>query len=135
MKTRVLDSWPILEWIKGGNDSTEFVDSLLSEAEDGNARLLMSVINAGEVYYFLMKHHSAQLAASWRDLARTLPVTIDVPAAEDVWRAASLKGQFAISYADAFAAALARKHNCPLVTGDEEFRGVADLNIEWLQRP
>lgn len=89
-------------------------------------------MNAGEVYYFLRKHHSDELAESWRESSRTLPVTIEVPTADDIWHAASLKGRFPISYADAFAAALAEKHNCPLVTGDPEFRRVDRLELDWI---
>ncbi|MGA2737670.1 MAG: PIN domain-containing protein [Bryobacteraceae bacterium] len=53
---------------------------------------------------------------------------------EDIWNAALLKGLFPISYADAFAAALARKHNCRLVTGDPEFRFVDRLELDWIGR-
>ena len=34
--------------------------------------------------------------------------------------------------ADAFAAALAQKYRCPLVTGDAEFRRVDQLEIDWI---
>jgi predicted nucleic acid-binding protein len=30
------------------------------------------------------------------------------------------------------AAALARKYNCPLVTGDPEFRSVDRLELDWI---
>ena len=132
MKTRVLDSWAILEWINGRHPASDAVDALLAEAEAGTTRLLMSAINAGEIYYFLRKNHSDALAESWRESAATLPVTIEVPTAEDIWSAASIKGRFPISYADAFAAALAQKYNCPLVTGDTEFRTVEQLDLDWL---
>lgn len=89
---------------------------------------------AGEVYYFLRKEHRPALADSWRESAGTLPVTIEVPAIEDIWNAASLKGLFPISYADAFAAALSQKYNCPLVTGDPEFRSVDKLKLDWIGR-
>ena len=52
-------------------------------------------------------------------------------AADDIWNAASLKGRFPIAYADGFAAALAQKYNCPLVTGDPEFRSVDRLELDW----
>lgn len=94
----------------------------------------MSAINVGEVYYFLRKHHSLDLAESWRASSLSLPVTIEVPTAEDIWHAASLKGRFPISYADAFAAALCQKYNCPLVTGDPEFRSVDQLELDWIGR-
>ena len=49
MKTRVLDSWPILEWIKGRQPVTDVVAALFAESEAGTARLFMSAINVGEV--------------------------------------------------------------------------------------
>ena len=94
----------------------------------------MSAINAGEVYYFLRKTHSERLAESWRELSATLPPTIEVPTADEIWDAAVLKGRYPISYADAFAAALARKYRCPVVTGDAEFRSIPDLELDWIDR-
>jgi predicted nucleic acid-binding protein len=92
----------------------------------------MSAINVGEVYYFLKKHQTGALADSWRECSRTLPATIEAPSADDIWSAASLKARFPIAYADAFAAALAQKYNCPLVTGDPEFRRVDQLELDWI---
>ena len=134
VKTRALDSWAILEWVSGRQPAADLVEGLLSEAEHGQIRLLMSAINVGEVYYFLRKHHSEQLAESWRESSRTLPVTIEVPTSDDIWNAAILKGRFPIAYADAFAAALALKYNCPLVTGDPEFRRLDELEVDWIGR-
>ncbi len=131
MKTRVLDSWAIMEWISGRAPG-EAVTRWLGEGETGTARLLMSAINVGEVYYVLRKLRSESLAERWRAASGALPITIEVPALEDLWSAATLKGQFPISFADAFAAALAHKHNCPLVTGDPEFRSVTGLNLDWI---
>jgi len=108
--------------MNGRKPADTFVAALLAEGEDAKARLLMSAINVGEVYRFLRKDRRPALAESWRESSGTLPVTIEVPTIEDIWNAASLKGLFPISYADAFAAALSQKYNCPLVTGDPEFR-------------
>ena len=95
-------------------------------------RLLISAINVGEIYYILRKNHAEEVAERWRILARTLPVAIEVPTANEIWDAALLKGQYPIAYADAFAAALAQKHRCPLVTGDPEFQSIPDLELDWL---
>ena len=92
----------------------------------------MSAINTGEVYYFLRKTHSKRVAESWRELSATLPVTIEVPTADEIWDAALLKGQYPIAYADAFAAALAYKYRCPLLTGDPDFRTVPNLELDWI---
>ena len=132
MKTRVLDSWPIVEWIKGRQPATDIVNGLFAEAEAGTARLFTSAINVGEVYYYVCKYHSETLAESWRESSRTLPITIEVPTADEIWDAALLKARYPIAYADAFAAALAQKYRCPLVTGDPEFRSVPDLDLDWI---
>jgi uncharacterized protein len=135
VKTRVLDTWPILEWMNRRQPATDAIEKLLDQSLAGSARLFMSAINAGEVYYFLRKTHSERVAEFWRELSATLPATIEVPTAEEIWDAALLKGQYPIAYADAFAAALAQKHRCPLVTGDPEFRTVPGLELDWIGSP
>jgi uncharacterized protein len=132
VKTRVLDSWAILEWIGGRQPATEAVARLLAESLAGSTRLFMSAINAGEVYYFLFKHRKEKLAESWRESSGTLPATIEVPTADEIWDAAELKARYPIAYADAFAAALAQKYECPLVTGDPELRLISGLELDWL---
>ena len=107
---------------------------LLTAAQTGGARLFISAINVGEVYYILRKHHAEEVAVRWRTLAQTLPVTIEVPTADEIWDAALLKAQYPIAYADAFAAALAQKYRCPLVTGDPEFQSIPDLELDWVAR-
>lgn len=134
MKTRVLDSWPILEWIKEKQPATDIVENLLVEAESGATRLLMSAINVGEVYYYVRKYQGDELAESWRESSGTLPVTIEVPTMEEIWDAALLKGNYPIAYADAFVAALAQKHRCPVLTGDPDFRMILDLHLDWIGR-
>ncbi len=132
LKIRVLDSWPIIEWINAREPVLDLLDRLLAEAMVGNAKLYISGVNVGEVYYFLRKERQFQEAEFWKSASLTLPMTIDVPAMNDIWRAAELKAQFPISYADAFAAALAAKYQCPLITGDPEFKLVAGLELDWV---
>jgi uncharacterized protein len=132
LKTRVLDSWPILEWIQDRQPAAGIVLQLLTEAQGGTTRVFVSAINIGEVYYVLRKHHADELAEQWRRLSQTLPATIEVPTYDDIWDAALLKGKYRIAYADAFAAALAQKLQCPVVTGDPEFRVISGLQLEWI---
>jgi ribonuclease VapC len=134
VKIRVLDTWPILEWMNLRQPSTDAVEKLFDESLAGSARLFMSAINAGEVYYFLRKTHSERIAESWRESSGTLPITIEVPTADEIWDAALLKGKYPIAYADAFAAALAEKYRCPLLTGDLDFRRLPNLELDWIGR-
>jgi len=134
LKTRVLDSWAIIEWMRARQPAEDAVTTLLAAAQAGMAMLLISAINVGEVYYILRKHHAEEVAERWRILAQTLPVTIEVPSADEIWDAALLKGQYPIAYADAFAATLAHKYRCPLVTGDPEFQSIPELELDWVGR-
>lgn len=57
-------------------------------------------------------------------------VDIDWPM---VLQAAEFKSRHKISYADAFAAALAKQRNAELVTGDREFQALeSEIQICWL---
>jgi ribonuclease VapC len=114
--------------------ATDAVEKLFDESLTGSVQLFIGAINVGEVYYFLRKTHSERVAESWRELSVTLPATIEVPTANEIWDAALLKGKYPIAYADAFAAALALKHRCPLVTGDPEFRSIPELELDWVGR-
>ena len=50
-----------------------------------------------------------------------------------VFAAAHLKARYPISYADAFAAALAKQNQARLMTGDPEFKAVEpEVAIHWL---
>lgn len=118
--------------MRGRQPASDGLAALFAEGEAGSARLFISAINVGEVYYVLRKHHAEKLAEAWRALSRTLPATIEVPSLDDVWEAAQLKGSYKLAYADAFAAALARKHGCPVMTGDPEFRAIPDLELDWV---
>ena len=53
-----------------------------------------------------------------------------------VRRAAAIKARGGISYADAFAAAAASVLDCPVLTGDPEFRVAeeAGVTVRWLGR-
>lgn len=53
-----------------------------------------------------------------------------------VLAAAHIKANYAVSYADAFAIALAQELKATVVTGDPEFGGVEKMvDILWLREP
>ncbi|MGD0091061.1 MAG: type II toxin-antitoxin system VapC family toxin [Planctomycetota bacterium] len=137
MAVKVLDSWALMAFLED-EPAAEEVEKLLIKAEAGSHRLLLSVVNWGEIYYSIMRQVSQEVAeAKARDIA-ALPIEI-VPVGPDlalVRQAASYKATRKMSYADCFAAALAKLRNAELVTGDEEFKQVEkDLpGIMWLRR-
>src|SRR5882762_4649132 len=107
MATKVLDSWALIAFFED-EPAAERVERLLVKAEAGTHNLLLCVVNWGEIYYNTMRTVSQQ--------------------------AAIYKATRRLSYADAFAAALAKIRNAELVTGDHEFRQIEDeIKIDWLK--
>ncbi len=93
----------------------------------------MNMINVGEIFYLLVKlGREDQAQAFIDDLGSTIPIRTVVPDRQAILEAASLKGRYTISYADAFAAMTAMLEGAPLVTGDPEFRAIPGLKLEWI---
>lgn len=112
--TVVLDSWVVLRYLDGAEPAATALDDLLAQE-----RPVMSWINLGEVHYILRRWHGEDAALETvRDL-RDL-VDVRLPDAALVLDAARIKAEHAMSYADAFAAALAISLGAELWTGDPE---------------
>jgi ribonuclease VapC len=94
----------------------------------------MTVINVGEVLYITERIGGAIAARAAIDLLDSLAIRV-VDAGRDLtFDAAHVKANHALSYADAFAVALARRLDAVLITGDPEFRSVESLvRVEWLK--
>ena len=128
----VLDSWAMLAYL-GGEASGQKVADLITSAHENHIPMTMSVINAGEVWYILAREISdAQADQAVTDLTGLGIELIDMdwPLART---AATFKARHKMSYADCFAAALAKDRKADLVTGDKEFRQVEEeISIHWL---
>ena len=136
MATIVLDAHALMVLFKD-ESGAEKVEKILLKAESGNPRLLMSVINWGEIYYSIMRGASQEIAdAKAHEIAgmRIELVPVDVGDLELIRQAAAFKATKKMSYADCFAAALAKLRNAELLTGDRDFKAVeSDLKVGWLR--
>jgi len=133
-KTKLLDSFALLAYLKKEKGYQKVKDTLVSHRE-GEEDLLMNEINAGEVYYILARERSLDAAEYFlHDILQALAIKIIPNSFSGVIEAAKIKAQFPIAYADAFAVATATKYDATLVTGDLDFKKVEHLiDIEWLQ--
>ena len=136
MATMVLDAHALMVLFNDEPGADE-VEKILLKAESGNPRLLMSVINWGEIYYSIMRGASQELADSKaHEIAgmRIELIPVDGRDLELIRQAAVFKATKKMSYADCFAAALAKTQNAELVTGDREFKVIEKelKKIKWL---
>jgi predicted nucleic acid-binding protein len=131
----VLDTWPVMEWLKDRKRAAEYIDLLLAKARRSEVRLFMSRMNLGEIYYTPASEWGVPKAKLVLPELRELPIELVSVSDEAVLQAAHLKIAHKISYADAFAASLAMELKCPLVTGDGEFLPLAQsgiLELDWI---
>jgi predicted nucleic acid-binding protein len=96
------------------------------EAAIDTAEAVMSAINLGEVLYKLERDHGHERASTLVDRVRAV-TTVEDPDWDLIVRAARVKAQGGLSYADCFCVATAQRHDAPLYTGDPEILALEDV--------
>ncbi len=132
MASKILDAYALMAFFED-EPGADDVRNLLLKAEDGNLKLLISVINLGEVWYSIARSNSPETADQY--IQEIQGMTIEIVEAD--WpltrQAATLKVNGNISYADCFAAALAKNRKAELITGDKEFKVFeGEIKIAWI---
>ena len=130
----VFDANALLDYVESGPGVFK-VDQLLRAAAQGQIALFISVMNLGEVFYWLWQKRSEEKARRIVDGFSRSPlqiVPVDLPQA---LKAGELKVLHKIPYVDCIAAALALQHRATLVTADRDFEKLGrHFPILWLKR-
>jgi predicted nucleic acid-binding protein len=132
MAAKVLDSYALMAFFED-EPGADMVRGLILKAEESGTKLLMSVVNLGEVWYSIARTTSAESADQYISEIKGMAIEI----ADVDWsltrQAALFKVNGNISYGDCFAAALAKSCKAELVTGDKEFRALeGEIKIAWI---
>ena len=129
---RVLDTHGLLVFLER-EPGFEKVKSLFVAALEEDNNLLMTSVNFGEVYYIVLREFGEKKVNEVEKIMQTLPIEIvdvDLQLAREAARFKAIKK---ISYADCFAAALAKLRQGEVVTGDEEFKALeGEVKISWV---
>ena len=133
MAAKVLDSWALLAFFKG-EEAADTVEHLIHKATDEKVRLYLCVVNWGEVYYGMWRAGGKTAADDVAADMSRMPIELVEADLHLSKQAAIYKATHKMSYADAFAAALAKIKNAELVTGDAEFKPLEkEIKINWLK--
>ncbi|HWP85986.1 MAG TPA: type II toxin-antitoxin system VapC family toxin [Terriglobia bacterium] len=128
----MLDTWAMVAYLEAEPAARE-VRQALRNAAKGRAVALLCIINFGECLYVMERKHGGREAWRVAGTIDQLPLEIAPADRNLVVAAARLKARHSVSYADAFAAALAKQHDAELMTGDPEFRALEhEIAIHWL---
>lgn len=132
MKRYVLDSYALLAYSEM-EAGAQAVTNIFKKALANEAEIYMSVINWGEAYYIILREKGEKKAELYCLTIARYPIIIVEADKELTLQAARYKAFYKISYADAFAAALAKLRKAVLVTGDEEFKLLEkEIKIDWI---
>ena len=131
-KALVLDSWSVLAYLEDEPSGQQVAD-LIADAHESGTPLMMTVVNAGEIWYITARETSEDEA----DLALGELAHLGIELVDVGWslahEAARFKAKGKMSFVDCFAAALAKENRADLVTGDPEFRQVeSQVKLLWL---
>ncbi len=128
----VLDAHALLVFLER-EQGFEKVKALFESALEEDDNLLMTSVNFGEVYYIVLREFGEKKVGEVERIIRTLPIEIvdvDVQLAREAARFKAIKK---ISYADCFAAGLAKLRKGEVVTGDKEFKALeSEVKISWV---
>jgi len=132
----VLDTYALIGYLENEHFADR-IERLLKQARKGTAILYLHALHLGEVYYITLTEQGSHLADLAYARIKAFPLTfIDHIDEELLITAATLKANFPISYADAFAVALAKIKNGALLSGDPELKLLEKekiIVIEWLK--
>lgn len=130
----VLDSFALLAYLEGEAGMAR-VRSILAGGAAQRHRVHLSLINLGEVLYITERERGVVAARRALAAIDQLPMEIVGAPRAIVLAAAHVKARFPIAYADAFAVVTAQEHGGVLITGDPEFRPLAEAGVvavKWL---
>lgn len=134
-KRFVLDSYALIGYLEN-EPFSERIERLLKQARKGDCRLYLHAIQLGKVYYITLREQGQNSADLAYSRIKAFPLTFVDHIDENLLiTAGTLKANYPISYADSFAAALAKIHECFLLSGDPEFKVLEKeeiIQVEWL---
>ena len=120
--TVLIDSWAWIEYFKGtiyGKKSGKYIE--------GEEEIIISAINVAEIYKFLLKNNpreSENLIAFVLKASFVIPIT-----AELALKSAKNRHEKNLGMADAIVLATAQLHNARIITGDDDFKDIDNLEL------
>lgn len=132
MKRTVLDSYALIAYLER-QEGAEQVARAFDQCVATDREVLVCVVNWGEVFYHSLRVGGEAAAQLALDAMRALPIELREANKELTLLAAQFKAHNKMSYADCFAAALAKKEKAELLTGDKQFKQVEnEVEIRWI---
>jgi predicted nucleic acid-binding protein len=123
MKKIVFDTHALITFFRK-ETKYEMIKNLLVKVANNELESFMCSVNVGELYYMMIRKGNTGMANDAVAALKLFPIHFTDADFTHCLEAAALKAKYKLSYADAFAAALAIKKDAELITGDPEFKAL-----------
>jgi predicted nucleic acid-binding protein len=131
---RILDAHALMAFLEK-EPGYDVVKSMFVSAVEKDEPLLMTTVNYGEVHYVILRECGPAKVNEIERIVATLPIDFIAADLALAKEAARFKAKAKMSYADCFAAALAKSRKGEIVTGDREFAEIEkEIKIAWMPR-
>ena len=118
--TVLVDSWAWIEYFKGSQSGLK-----AKEIIESSQKILLSTINASEIYHFLLKNRPVEAETLIKFvLSSSFLISVDSSIAI---KAAKIKYDKKIGLADAIVIATAEENNAMILTGDDDFKNIKNV--------
>ena len=130
---KVLDAHALMIYLEK-EPGYEIILDLFINLSQSDKKAFMTSVNWGEVYYITMREKGQSEAEQIIKIIDTFPIEVVQVDKILAKQAAAYKATKKMSYADCFAAALAKQKKAELLTGDKEFKEVeGEINVLWIR--
>ncbi len=129
---QVLDSHAVFIYLEK-EPGYEKVSDIFSRSAETGKNLFMTAVNWGEIYYITKREKGEAIAEDVMKILDSFPIEVVDVDKHLAKQAGRYKAEKKMSYADCFAAALAKMKKAELITGDKEFKEVeGEIKVLWL---
>lgn len=116
-----------------GENGADHVKTYLEKVQDKEIEGLLNIVNLTELYYILYRK-SPKVAEEKEANLRAYGIGIVPVLDSKIWKeAGKIKGEHALSIADAFAVATAKVEKAKLITGRDEEINNLKLNVDLIR--
>ncbi len=115
------DTYAIIEIIRENKNYDKYKDE----------ELVTSVLNVGELFYFLLRDYGEEIAVSWYKRLENIALPIDLETIIKAMKFRLENRKRKLSFVDCVSYILAKENNLLLVTGDPGFENLK--NVEFVQ--
>jgi predicted nucleic acid-binding protein len=117
----LIDSWAWIEFFQG-SEAGKVVKGYIDDDQD----IIISTINLAEVYRWILRYYNDKVADEKRLAMKERCVLIDVDE-EIAINAAKIKHNLKWGLGDSIVYATAKRESSKVLTGDSDFKGMADV--------